>query len=450
MIIFKMKNLHLILFLAIGLFTLSSCEDKDKEEFPKLEFEDLPLPSQQFLTEYFPDNKIVSIGFDKPQQADDTHAADPGIGTGNNLTLYVTLEDDIYVAFSTPNGNWIYVEAGKGLPSSATVILQPHVYQELMAKEPQAKITMLSSLSWHSIGITLDNGHKYAQTQEFAQSGGTILAEVSITNENIKRKFDEFVKRNQIELLAAAGQIFKITEKQGVVYRLFIGNILMISFNENGDWIHGEIDFFADNTAGAATILSRIAENELPESIGEAIRRVGNLGEIRIISSYGNGNYGFHFENKDLLVNEESGVVPSPVGITNKLITDYYETPYTLVHPEGMTVVDVYEYRYSFLYESENDYVNIDMDMYGHWTLIHAFYIDKDRLFNISLPSKMVEATLPDLVIDYLNENYKDEEVYSLIFIRGYGYSVSVNKYAILFTEDGRFRGRVGLPGQPL
>lgn len=78
-----------------------------------------------------------------------------------------------------------------GVPSSATKILDEHVYNALMRKEPQAKITTLIPLYDHSITITLENGHRYAQTQLLAYSG-TTLAEANITDESVVSKLKDF------------------------------------------------------------------------------------------------------------------------------------------------------------------------------------------------------------------------------------------------------------------
>lgn len=437
-----MKKLHLVLFLVIGISLISSCEDKNREEFPELEFDDLPLRSQEFLNEYFPDSKITDISLDRPQKASDPYTVNPDAIEEYDLMLYVTLENDIYIVFSTSNGNWIYIQADKGIPSSATAILLPNIYQELTEKEPQAKIVMFLLYDWHSIGITLDNGHTYGQVPTF--NSYITLAEVGVADEVIERKLDEFVKRNHLEIFSTTGQLFKVTESNRVVYRLHINNTLFLSFNEEGDCIHGEIDYFSGDRVkvdGAERILRAIVENELPETIGEAISSATYLENMRIVASYENGYYGFRFEKGDLLVNEEIGVVPSPVGGISKLISDYYETPYTLVHPQGMTVVGVDEFFYSLLFESGNDFIRVYMDMYGNWTLVDAYYHDGGKQRDVILSMSMVEALLPDEVIDYMHENYKDEEVYQLKFSRGVGYSVYVEKYFLQFTEDGRFRG---------
>ncbi|MEA4917328.1 PepSY-like domain-containing protein [Proteiniphilum sp.] len=438
-----MKKLHLILLLVVGTLIISSCEKKSPEDdFMKLEFEDLPHSSQEFLQKYFLGNKIVDISLDRPEKASDPHKVNPGAITEDNLTLYVTLENDVYVAFSSPNGNWIYVQADKGMPFSAAEILHPDVYQELIKKEPDAKISMLSYYTIYTIGIVLDNGHKYGQTPAFTYSN-TILAEAGVSDKTLESKFDAFLKRNRLESQITTSDFLKITERDRVYYRLYVANILALAFNENGDWIRGEIDFGdQDKMAGAAVFLTRISENELPERVGEVFRDMHGLGDIEIVASYENGYYGFRFENRDLLVHEEKGIMPSPVGVAGKLVADHYGNSYTLVRPQGSTIIGVDEFYYSFLFESGNDNISIDMDMYGNWTWIDAYYYNKGKRKDLILSMNMVEAVLPDKIIDYLHENYKDEDVYQLKFDRRSEYRVYIEKYILMFAEDGRFRGR--------
>jgi len=86
---------------------------------------------------------------------------------------------------------------------------------------------------------------KYRQIPKREQ--GTTLADVNVTNESTKLKIDEFLKRNQLNIPTTLGRIFKITEEEGIAYRLFIKNELMLSFNEKGEWIHAEIEKENDN-----------------------------------------------------------------------------------------------------------------------------------------------------------------------------------------------------------
>lgn len=86
---------------------------------------------------------------------------------------------------------------------------------------------------------------KYRQIPKREQ--GTTLADVNVTDESAKLKIDEFLKRNQLNMPTTLGRIFKITEEEGIAYRLFIKNELVLSFNEKGEWIHAEIEKEDDN-----------------------------------------------------------------------------------------------------------------------------------------------------------------------------------------------------------
>lgn len=436
-----MKKLHFILALVIGLFGLSNCEDRDKEDVIKLTYEDLPSSSQEFLKQYFPHNKIESITLDKLKETGDLRSSGDYEKTVVELMLYVALEDDITIIFYPRDGSWKHIEARNGLPESATALI--HVNRELKEKEPQAKIIALSPSYWRTIVITLDNGRRYAETEQFTFSG-SILAEVGISNEKVAAKLTEFGKRNQLDSAFATGLWFKITEDKGVVYRFFIGDVLILTFNDKGDWVHGQIESYDRFLPSAVDdLLTKIAENELPESVGEAVRRVGNKGKIEIISCYNNGYYGFKFDNVDLLVNEKSGIMPPPLEMTNKLISDYFEIPYMLVtNPVYRVNVAAYGYNYTYFYQRGIDYLYIRRDMYNNLTEIHAFQSDKDKQVDIGLPLKLLADILPPQITDYMNENYKGEEVYRMNFDKGDGYILYIDKYYLSFTEEGRFRGK--------
>lgn len=436
-----MKKLHLILLLVMGLFLLTNCDDKDKEEVTKLTFQDLPVPAQEFLTRYFPDNKILSISLEKHKESDDLRSSGEHSKTVTELILYVILEDDIIITFSPHDGNWQHIDARNGLSDSATELI--HYYPKLKMKEPQAKIIALSPSYWQTIVITLDNGRKYAETEQFT-FGGPILAEVGISDEKVAAKLTEFGKRNQLDSTFNAGLWFKITEDKGVVYRFFIGDVLILTFNDKGDWIHGQIESYDRILrSGLGDLLTKIVGNELPESVGEAVRGVWDKGKIEIISCYRNGYYGFKFEHVDLLLNEKSGIMTPPVEMTNKLISDYFEIPYKLVvNPVYRVSVGAYEYNYTYVYQSEADYVFVNRDMYNNLTSINAFHSEKDKYLNMSLPPKMLADILPAQITDYMNENYKDKGVYRMNFSEGSGYILYIDKYYLSFTEEGRFRGK--------
>lgn len=428
-----MKNTCLVLFLIIGIL-LTGCKDDDEKE---LQPENLPLTAQEFLQEYFPDQAIVSITL---KVTPDTYAA----GGENNWIspdvrhYYVLLTDDMDVGFDM-EGSWLYVTAENGIPSSAAKILDNYVYQTLTEKEPQAKIRKLSALLDHNILITLDNGHRYAQSQQLAFNG-TTLAEVDFTtaDEKFQQKFEAFLKRNLNGMTDPAGRVFKITEPEGVAYRLFLADQLVISFDENGDWIHAGNDDFAAQASEVEPILTQIIENEMPPSVADALRNYpGDLAGIRIISSYGDGHYGFRFKNKDLLVNERTGIVPPPLGAAGKLVTDYYGLPYKVVYPAGITLVGAYEYASTFLFEGENNDVVVETDRNGAWTKIYAFYAEEGKEVRIGLPQKLVEGELPAKAVGYLNEKHEGWEAYGLTH-KNKTYGVYINKQHIVnFYEDG-------------
>ncbi len=432
-----MKKKNLILFLLTVIITLGSCNDDDNPSNPQIE--DLSLSSQEFLAQYFPDNKIISVSYEPPTFSE---LRSTGGGTSKETaSLYALLEGNIYVAFNS-GGNWVNISAKDGIPSSATDILDEYVYQCLIRKEPQAKITSLSPFYDHTIIITLDNGTKrYAQTQLLAYSG-TTLAEANITDDKILSKITDFLTRNRITSESIIGNIFKLTETEGTAYRLFMGNVLTISFDENADWIHAEINDLVSNTSGAETLLGTITENEMSASISDAFKNQSNLGGIRIMASYGNGNYGFRFKNKDLLVNENTGIVPPPVEKPNKLVSDYFTGSYKHVYPNGITLVGAYVYDYTFLYEGEDHDITVETDMDGNWTRINTFRIENGAAVYLSLPSKIVEK-LPAVTIDYLNKNYENKAIYSLFHDQN-GYIINVDrKYMISFNEDGSFKNMV-------
>ncbi|MBB4034121.1 hypothetical protein GGR21_000006 [Dysgonomonas hofstadii] len=434
-----MKKLLLILCLLAGMIALSSCSD-DNDKQPDLGFGDLPASSQEFLAQYFPDNKVVSVSFDFPISLIEKSTG--GNTSQETIYIYALLEGNTSVAFSYNNGDWIEIFAQNGIPVSATKILDEYVYQKLTEKEPQAKITTLTAFYDHSIMIWLNNGNSYAQTELLAYSGKT-LAEANITDNNVVTKVTDFLKRNHIGLNSnLLGRIFKITETEGTAYRLFMGNIVVISFDEDVAWIHAEINDYVDNSSikSAETLLSTIAENEMPASISDAIKGQSNLGGIRIIAFYGDGNYGLRFKNKDLLVNENTGIVPPPVNAADKLMSDYYDIiSYKHVYPDGLTLVGAYEYNSTFLYEGKDNDVTIEVDMDGNWIKINASYIENGKVVYISLPSEIVKE-LPVTTTNYLNNNYKDKEIYSLIH-NSKGYTVYVEKkYMLYFNEDGSYR----------
>lgn len=430
----KTKHLFLFLFFLLETFAFSSC-NSDDEESPKLGIENLPTSSQEFLTKYFPDNKVVSVSLENPQESSDTRSTEEN--ATDEKFYYVLLEGQIYVSFNHANGIWNNISAETGIPSSATKILDEHVYRELMQKESPAKIVQLSSFDEYNTIITLNNKHTYAQSQLLAYEG-TTLADVDVTDESAKLKIDEFLNRNQLSMPTSLGRIFKITEEEGVVYRLFIKNVLVLSFNEKGEWIHAEIEK-EDDSSSIARLLSKIAGNELPTSISEAIRTQNNLGDIRIIALYGNGEYGLRFENKDLLIDESTGIVPPPVSSANK-IAAYFNSSYKLVYPDGMSMVSPYEYGYTFVYDNDNkDNISIELTQDGVWTKISASHIAEDlKVTPLSLPSKIVEL-LPAKAVDYLNQNYQDGHIYILRH-QNNEYNVYVDQqYSLYFNEEGTF-----------
>ncbi len=434
-----MKKMPFILCLLVSMIALNSCSDDDDKQ-PKLEAKDLPASSQEFLTQYFPDNKIIAVSFEAPIFSD---MKSTGTGTSQEVTyIYALLEGNIFVAFSYNNGDWAQVLAPDGIPTSATKILNEYVYQRLTEKEPQAKIASLYPFYDHSIMIALNNGNSYAQTELLGYSGKT-LAEANVPDDNITTKITDFLKRNSMPLEGNPyGRILKITETEGTAYRLFMGNIVVISFDENGDWIHAEIsDYVYDpNIKNAETLLAKIAVNEMPASISDAISGQSDLGGIRIMASYGNGDYGLRFRNKDLLVNENTGIVPPPVGVADKLVTEYYDiASYKHVYPDGLTLVGAYGYNSTFVYEGKDNNIIIEVNMQGDWISIRASYVENGKVVYISLPPEIVKE-LPAATADYLNANYKDKEIYSLIH-NDNGYTVYVDKkYMLYFNEDGSYR----------
>lgn len=77
--------------------------------------------------------------------------------------------------------------------------------------------------------------------------------------------------------------------------------------------------------------------------------------------------------------------------------------------------------------------------MDGNWIKINASYIENGKVVYISLPSEIVKE-LPVTTTNYLNNNYKDKEIYSLIH-NSKGYTVYVEKkYMLYFNEDGSYR----------
>lgn len=426
-----MKQISLILLLLLSTLAFSSCKDDDEQS--TLQVSDLPQNSQEFLTRYFPGHEILSISYDLPALSKSTGQSP----AEENTYLYVLLNDDIYVSFLASNGEWAVISAPNGLPSTATPLIDDHVYQKLMKKEGQAKITSLRVFYSHSILIGLDNQNTYAQTQLLVYSG-TTLAETRI-EENILNKISNFLKRNKLAFSPESGRIFKLTEEEGIAYRLFIGEKLILSFNENGDWIHGAIPDIAADLKAAETALGKIAENEIPQSVMESIRQVSELGSIRIIASYGNGNYGFRFTGKDLLINEKTGIF-TPIQAANKLLSAYYDSAsYSLLYPNGITLVGAYEYTTTFIYKSETNDVSIEMDMNGNWLHIESYSIANDKVTYLPLPAAIVKE-LPAPIIEYLNSHYKDKEIYTLFHRKG-GYQIHVDKIDLLyFNENGSFQ----------
>jgi len=430
----KTKHLFLFLFFLFATFAFSSCSNND-EESHKLGIEDLPTSSQEFLTKYFPDNKVVSVSLDNPQESSDTRSTEENVT--DKKFYYVLLEGQIYISFNHANGIWKNISAEEGIPSSATKILDEHVYRELMQKESQAKVVQLSSFDKYNTIITLSNKHSYAQSQLLAYEG-TTLADVNVTDESAKLKIDEFLKRNQLNMPTTLGRIFKITEEEGIAYRLFIKNELVLSFNEKGEWIHAEIEKEDDNT-NVVDLLSKIAGNELPASISETIKTQNNLGDIRIIALYGNGKYGLRFKNKDLLVNESTGIVSPPVSSANK-IAAYFGSSYKLVYPDGMSIVGPYEYGYTFVYDNDNkDNISIELTQDGIWAKISASHIAENlKVTPLSLPSKIIEL-LPAKTVDYLNQSYQNGHIYTLRH-QNNEYNVYVDQqYSLYFDEEGTF-----------
>ena len=313
-----------------------------------------------------------------------------------------------------------------------------------MRKEPQAKITTLIPLYDHSITITLENGHRYAQTQLLAYSG-TTLAEANITDESVVSKLKDFLKRNTIYSENAISSVFKITEKEGTAYRWFAGDALTISFDENVNWIHGEVNQFSSNAVSAQTLLSKIAKNEMPASVYEAIiNSQNNLGEMQIAASYGNGNYGLRFKNKDLLVNKDAGIIPTRIEKANKLVLDYYDSSYKLREGDHLTLVGAYDFSTTFYYVNSDKSICIETNLTGDWTFISEELVEKDKIIRIALPSKIIEA-LPVVTANYIKENYKDKDIYYLSHDRyAKGYIVYIDKmYQLYFNEDGSYKTMV-------
>jgi len=431
-----MKRIHLILFLLVSIVLLNSCSDDDD---PNLGFKDLPLSSQEFLTQYFPDNKLVSVSLNAPVSPRST-----GEGTSaEKAYIYAYLEGGICAAFNKSNGEWAEIQATNGLPLSATKILDEYVYEKLTDKEPQAKILTLLPFYEETIIMTLDNGKMYAETRPLAYLGRT-LAETNITDNKVVTKITDFLTRNRITAANMVGAVFKLTEREGTAYRLIMGDVMAISFDENVDWIHAEINYYADNSniKNAERILGEIAKNEIPASITEAIGNQSDLGGIRIIAVYEDGNYGLRFQNKDFLVNKNTGIVPPPTKEADRLISRYYDSSYKLSNPNGLTLVGAYWYNSTFIYDGKDNFVSIEVDMKGDWTKINAAYIESGKAVYVSLPSKVVEE-LPAAIINYLSANYKDKDIYSLMhnINENKGYSVYVDKkYIVYFNEDGSYR----------
>lgn len=438
-----MKTKFLVsVLLILCIFSFTSCSDDDKQ--PNLKLGDLPLSSQEFLTKYFPDNDVVSVSYESPDFSRVRSAK--GEVNKEPSCLYVILDGNIYISFSKYSGDWVDISAVDGLPLSATKILDEHVYKELIRKERQAKITSLTPIYDHSITMTLTNGHRYAQTQLLSYKG-TTLAEANITDNNVVSKITDFLKRNTINLENTMDYVFKITQTEGTTYRLFLDNVLVLSFDENVNWIHGEINNNSNDATPSRTILSKIAKTEIPASIYETINNSQiNLGGIEIIASYGNGNYGFRFENKDLLVNKDTGIVPPPIAKANGVMLRHYDSSYKLRQSfNGGTLVGAYGYFTTFYYEKDEKNVAIEVNTNGDWISIDETILENGKEVSISLPSTIVDE-LPALAVKYLEQNYKDKAICYLRHNQyGYkGYMVYVdNRYQISFNEDGSYKTMV-------
>lgn len=429
------KIVFYFLFPLLTALSVSCVDDKDTSV--KLQLSQLPQDAQMFLDNFFSVSEVEEItGFNDP--------------AGGIYLYQVILKNYVSVEFDAV-GKWIGMESRDGIPESVSKrLVGNNILEALREKESQAKIIRLEPHFQNTIFIRMDNMHEYGRCNGLQS---TVLAERINGNELNKLPGDinKFIDRNNLQAMAEYSGFYKmnedgVEEENGDIYRLYIYESLTLSFDKNGKWINGDVNLFSDEIKGATEVLENIAAKELPLSLSEAIKGETNLGHICTIAIYGDGNYGFLFKNKSLLINDKTGIITPPVAVSDKIIADYFAEGYFVDKTEGQNMVGPYEYVFQFRYTGEKDNVSFTLDMNGDWTSISAYYVDEDepKMYTVALPRKLLDDKLPTKAMTYMDEHHKDAKIHSITRqVNGYVASIGDEGVAIYFDKDGNYRTQI-------
>jgi len=409
----RIQKIAFFIFSCLVLFIIPSCSDDDNEIREK----DLPLEIREFLNNFLPNNKIVSI-----QETEST--------TSETKKYELLLDGGVHADFWN-DGTWISIAAENGMPESAQSLIWTNTLTQLKNKEPNAKITKITSFYGDKI-IDLNTGKQYADCSGFENNHlSTIL-----TPDELPVKIKDFFTRNSLENIFEISVNVRLTESKGDIYRIMFGNYMTLTFNENGEWIHG-ID--RHNYSSSGVLLQNIAVKELPESVISALNTSGEtLGRIQEISCYKNNIFGIQFSTKSFLISKETGIIEPPVDAANKLAEKYFE-PGQAAIPE---LIMYSPYDFSFVHKYDCGYMlYITMGINNDWKNIYCIMVSGGLTRYMELPVELISQELPEKIKEYLDKNYLQPKIYGVGFsedIMQYGLKVD-EKDMVFFDKNGNF-----------
>lgn len=426
----RTKQIAVSLLTALLALLIFSCSDNEG----RVQGKDLQMITREFISQYFPDNNIryiEEVG-NLPGPLDSNIS--PNIPIPTSAQYRIELEGNIYIMVAY-DGNWLLIRAEDGLPATAEKIIDDKVLLQLKSEEPQAQITGLArAYEMSSTHIELNNKKLYVECYGFEDLG---LGKRITETQTIPQTITDFLKRNNYYI--DYGYLTQMTESKGIIYRFYANQGIVLSFNSDGEWIHGESNI-TDPSFSVDIQLNRIAKQEIPQAVMDELDKNSMKGELKNISCYENGYYGFRYEAQSFLFNKNGETVKAPNRAAEKIASYFKEG--TSFLPPIIIVTSPYICWYPYVFGKDNKYfVSINTDINGQWLSINAKEaVDNNKAQYIDLPSQLLIDLLPPAILNYLEDKHKDEPAYGLAHWTEDEYVVGLRPNILLhFNAKGDF-----------
>lgn len=430
----KVKQLLYIL-LSACLALLVACTDEDNDGFIKKS--DLPDSAIQFLDNFFSDTKIISV-------------QDQSLLWESTFMGYVVkMEDEVIVSF-LGDGSWVEVSAGKGLTDASKAILGTRILDQLTAAEPTAKIVSLRrqmdffDIPTAQIYIKLDNKAEYIDTYWYNNPFGEkkYLGKV-IAYEQLIEPIQTFFERHDMGHVESTAKyishvnLSQENSDEREAYRVSFGDqVFVLDFDQKGDWLQVRAERSGDNDA--RRLLVKMAEKEIPQSVLESLMTVKIQGDLKQMTNYKEGVYGFLMGDRGVLVDESKGVVEKEATEGKAFVKEHFPTLELTAIDAAPIVVSPYVYYFSYRAKYKAEERTEDL----------VFVLNKNfRLKSLSktngLDVSFMETFVPETMSHYLKENYGDTVFANLMVYSHEVYSYKLNNepagYNLYFDQEGNF-----------